>query len=108
MGDPAGISPELAAKLTVLDDITARCRLLVIGDLRVFSDGARVAGIAPDVTAVNREDDLRHHRGDVLFMDLGTLDPAQVTRGVASLAGGQFALANYKIALELARERKVA
>jgi 4-hydroxythreonine-4-phosphate dehydrogenase len=56
---------------------------------------------------VNREDDLRHHRGDVLFMDLGTLDPAQVTRGVASLAGGQFALANYKIALELARERRV-
>ena len=32
MGDPAGISPELTAKLTCLDEIRSRARLIVIGD----------------------------------------------------------------------------
>ena len=44
MGDPAGISPELTAKLVCLDDIRSRARLLVIGDRRVFDEGAPPVG----------------------------------------------------------------
>jgi len=36
MGDPAGISPELTAKLACLDEVRACARLIVIGDRRVF------------------------------------------------------------------------
>jgi 4-hydroxythreonine-4-phosphate dehydrogenase len=36
MGDPAGISPELTAKLVALDQVRSSARLLVIGDRRVF------------------------------------------------------------------------
>lgn len=104
MGDPAGISPELTAKLVALDDIRARGRLVVIGDRRVFDEGARVAGVRPELNTVELGADVRAAAGDALFIDLGHLDPAEVEQGTASLAGGRFALANYRHALELARD----
>ncbi|WGD48753.1 4-hydroxythreonine-4-phosphate dehydrogenase PdxA [Bradyrhizobium sp. CB1650] len=106
MGDPAGISPELTAKLVAQDDIRACCRLVVIGDRRIFDEGARVAGVTPELTAVEQGTDLRAAKGDALFVDLGHLDQAEVERGRASLAGGRFALANYRLALELGRDRR--
>jgi 4-hydroxythreonine-4-phosphate dehydrogenase len=107
MGDPAGISPELTAKLVGTDEIRARCRLVVIGDKRIFDQGARVAGVAPRLKTVEQGANFRGEEGDALFLDLGHLDPAEVERGVASLHGGQFALANYRHALELGRDDRV-
>ncbi|QOZ53412.1 4-hydroxythreonine-4-phosphate dehydrogenase PdxA [Bradyrhizobium sp. CCBAU 53338] len=107
MGDPAGISPELTAKLVAQDDIRARCRLVVIGDRRIFDEGAKVAGVSPHLTAAAQDADFDELPGDTLFLDLGHLDPARVERGVAGLAGGQFALANYKRALEFGRDGRV-
>jgi 4-hydroxythreonine-4-phosphate dehydrogenase len=52
MGEPAGISPELTARLLALDDIAARARLVVIGDRRVLDDGARVATVRLDLKNV--------------------------------------------------------
>jgi 4-hydroxythreonine-4-phosphate dehydrogenase len=107
MGDPAGISPELTAKLVMLDDIRARCRLIVIGDRRIFDQGAGVAGLSPQLRTVEQGADFRREDDDALFVDLGHLDPAEIERGVASLAGGRFALANYQHALELGRDGRV-
>lgn len=107
MGDPAGISPELTAKLVVQDDIRARGRIVVIGDRRIFDEGARVAGVQPDLKMVEQGADLRATQGDVLFADLRHLAPKDVESKTATLAGGQFALANYKHALELGRDGRV-
>jgi 4-hydroxythreonine-4-phosphate dehydrogenase len=107
MGDPAGISPELTAKLVAMDDIGARSRLVVIGDRRIFDEGARVAGVTPELKTVEQAADLRAVDGDTLFVDLGHLDSAKVERGAASLAGGKFALTNYRHALELGRDGRV-
>ncbi len=105
MGDPAGISPELTAKLVALDEVRARGRLVVIGDRRIFDEGARVAGVTPELTTVKPDADLRATAGETLFVDLGHLDPREVEPKTATLAGGKFALANYRHALELARDR---
>jgi 4-hydroxythreonine-4-phosphate dehydrogenase len=107
MGDPAGISPELTAKLVALDDIRANARLIVIGDRRVFDDGARVAGVKPLLKTVGSGAGLRADGDEPLFVDLAHLDPARIARGVASEAGGSFALANYRYALSLARDAQV-
>jgi 4-hydroxythreonine-4-phosphate dehydrogenase len=79
----------------------------VIGDRRIFDEGARVAGITPELQAVKPGAELRATEGETLFIDLGHLDPAEIERGTASLAGGRFALANYRHALELGRDRRV-
>lgn len=107
MGDPAGISPELTAKLVALDEIRNHARLVVIGDRRIFDEGARVAGVAPELTRVEQGADFRAAKGDALFVDHGHLDPKEVEPKTATLAGGQFALTNYRHALELARDGRV-
>lgn len=93
MGDPAGISPELTAKVVALDEVRKAARVIVIGDRRVFDEGARIAG-----TKIS----------DLEFQDLKHLDPATIERGVASKAGGASALANYRHALRMVADGKAS
>ncbi len=99
MGDPAGVSPELTAKLAALDEAHAAARLVIIGDKRVFDAGAVVAGTATAFTVIGAGDAIPPGAGPV-FIDLKHLDPATIKRGEATKAGGTFALANYRHALE--------
>jgi len=91
MGDPAGISPELTAKVVALNEVRDAARVVVIGDRRIFDDGARIAGIEiPDVE----------------FQDLKHQNPSTIKRGVAAKAGGESALANYRTALRMVADGK--
>ena len=91
MGDPAGISPELTAKVLALKEVREAARIVVVGDRRIYDDGARVAGLAasPDE-----------------FVDLKHADPAGIRCGVAVKAGGESALANYRHALRMVADGK--
>jgi 4-hydroxythreonine-4-phosphate dehydrogenase len=91
MGDPCGISPELTAKLVALDEVRKAARIVVIGDRRVFDEGAKVAGVKIS---------------DLEFQDLKHLDPSTIRRGVASKEGGASALANYRHALRMVADGK--
>jgi 4-hydroxythreonine-4-phosphate dehydrogenase len=104
MGDSAGISPELTAKVVELDEIGSGARLIVIGDRRVFDEGARIAGIKTGLRTVAMDANIEPNDGEPIFVDLGNLDPASISRGVATREGGQFALENYRHALSLARD----
>ncbi|HBK06697.1 MAG TPA: 4-hydroxythreonine-4-phosphate dehydrogenase [Acetobacteraceae bacterium] len=100
IGDPAGVGPELAAKLIADSQVRAAANLVVIGDARVLRRGAEVAGVAVDLPVVTSSDALRPDRS--VLMDLGHLDPATIKLGVAVKAGGQFALENFRTGLRLA------
>jgi 4-hydroxythreonine-4-phosphate dehydrogenase len=103
MGDPAGISPELAAKVHALDEVRQAARLVIVGDKRVFDRGGEVAGLSTDipVAAPGEETGIS---GDVVFVDLRHLDPDTVALGAATAEGGRFALANYRYALRMAAD----
>jgi 4-hydroxythreonine-4-phosphate dehydrogenase len=101
MGDPAGVSPELTAKLLALDEVRAAARIIVIGDRRVFDEGSKVAGVSPALRTVG-PDEPTPNAPEPIFVDLGHLDPATVRRGVAAREGGRFALTNYSNALQMA------
>ena len=103
MGDPAGISPELTAKLLALDDVREAARLVVIGDRRVLEDGARIANVALDVDVVAADAALPETSPRPLFVDLGHLDPKTIERGQVARAGGVYAKENYLSALALAK-----
>lgn len=99
MGDPAGISPELTARLLALDEIRAAARFVVFGDRRILDAGARTAGVTLDIEVGSEE----KAPGDrPVLIDLGNLDPAEVTPREATLAGGRFASENFRRALKLA------
>ena len=78
MGDPAGISPELTAKLLAVDEVAAKARLVVIGDRRVLDDGAKIARIKLDLMNVLPDANIAGGDGPPVFIDLGHLDPASV------------------------------
>ena len=44
MGDPAGIGPEITAKLFQDPDIFESCRPFVVGDVSMMKEGIRTAG----------------------------------------------------------------
>ena len=56
MGDPAGISPELLAKLLNQKDLLALAAVTVIGDRRVLALGEQAAGITLDIETVGASD----------------------------------------------------
>lgn len=107
MGDPAGISPELAARLLVSKRVHEAARLIVIGDRRILDDGAAVAGVSPELQSLSLTDISQQAQDGHAFIDLGSLAPAEVRKGVATLAGGRFAIENFRNALELGRDGKV-
>jgi 4-hydroxythreonine-4-phosphate dehydrogenase len=88
LGDGAGISAELAAKVLADPEVHAAAKIVVIGDRRMVEDGAVQAR-------------LESTPADGLFVDLGNQDPAGVTCGQASAQTGGAALENFAAALTI-------
>ena len=105
IGDPAGIGPELAAKLIADPEVREAASLLVVGDRRVLAQGAADGNVALDVETRGPDTDVTPGEKPVLI-DLGHLDPATIERGVAAAEGGRFALANFSTCLKLAAAGK--
>ena len=103
MGDPAGISPELTAKLLANDEVRAAARIVVFGDQRILAEGARIAGVSLDIAVVSPGETYAASQRPVL-VDLGHLAPETVKRGEATPEGGAFALENFRQALLMAKE----
>ncbi len=102
MGDPAGISSELAARLLSQEDVRAAAAIIVYGDRRVIEEGARVANVPLDLYVVSPDSALPGNPAKPVLVDLGNLDPAEVAMGEATPAGGAFATENFRQALRLA------
>jgi 4-hydroxythreonine-4-phosphate dehydrogenase len=104
MGDPAGISPELTAKLLADEEVRATARFVVFGDRRILDDGARIANVSLDITVVPAT--ASHGSYDAterpVLVNLCHLAPRDVKRGEATPEGGAFALENFRQALVMA------
>ncbi|WEX12000.1 4-hydroxythreonine-4-phosphate dehydrogenase PdxA [Chelativorans sp. AA-79] len=107
MGDPAGISPELTARLLALPELRGLCHFITIGDRRVLDEGAEIAGVSLDLETCRPADIPTAPSERPVFVDLEHLDPEEVRKGEASLAGGTFAIENFRTALLLAKEGRV-
>jgi len=103
IGDPAGVSPELTAKMLADPEVTAAALIIVLGDKRVLDRGAAIAGVTLDLTVVGPGDTLPLDSQRPVLVDLGHCDPATIETAVAQVAGGRAALENFKTALGLAK-----
>lgn len=102
IGDPAGISAELAAKALADAEIRAAAHLIVLGDKRLLDQGARIAGVDVSVDVVPPSAAIPRASTRPVFVDLQNCDPAGIERGVSQVVGGRSALENYRTALSLA------
>ncbi|MFC3123661.1 4-hydroxythreonine-4-phosphate dehydrogenase PdxA [Pseudoroseomonas globiformis] len=107
MGDAAGISPELTAKMLADEAVLAAAAITVIGDDRVLRQGAAIAGVAPRYTVAGPDGPPPRPGTEPVLIDLGHCDPAQVKLGEISDASGRFATENFRRALGMAAAGEV-
>lgn len=99
LGDPAGIGPELVAKLLSDETVRGAAEVLLIGDKREVEEGMRVAGCIFEYETVSSPRDLEFNHIPLLF-DVNGTDDAAFRRREASIAGGRYCLKTLKLALE--------
>lgn len=103
IGCPAGIAPELSARMLADPEIAALATIVVVGDRRVLERGAERAAVRLDVATVQKADDAKVLASPVV-LDLENADPHLIEVGQISEYAGQSALANFRTALDLARD----
>lgn len=90
LGDPAGIGPELIARLLAQRDLVAQANVVLVGDPWLWADGQRIAGLSVATTPVTSLSAVRG-RSDVAtpaFLAIDTVQPEQVHRARAEAPGG--------------------
>jgi 4-hydroxythreonine-4-phosphate dehydrogenase len=101
LGDPAGIGPELVAKLLSGEDLDRDAQTVVIGEPRVLARGQKIAGVALDVAPIDRLNG-SDRPGPVLLRG-PEIDPAEAPIGEATAAAGHYVLDTFRQALGLAQ-----
>ena len=103
-GEPAGIGPELVAKLLAEPGLTDLARIVLIGDRHVFEMGQRQAGVHWEMREVSTDAAERWWDGDgVPLLPMQTIDPEDVRLATVSEAGGRTSLRTLDRAVDLTR-----
>ncbi len=92
MGDPCGIGPEVVVKALADPRVYASCRPLVVGNAYAIEQAVRISGLS---LRVNQPGDLAAAGEDpsvVDLVDIGNLNPEDITVGQISPACGKAAM----------------
>lgn len=100
MGDPAGIGPEIIAKLIADQSIGDLCRLLVIGDAGVMHKQVRESGLSLEVRSSRTAADAEP--GKVNVLDLAVVDLKSHHWGRPDASSGNAVVAYVRKAVDLA------
>jgi 4-hydroxythreonine-4-phosphate dehydrogenase len=109
LGDPAGIGPELIARLVARTDLMAQANVVLVGDPWLWAEGQRVAAQAIATVPVYSLAHVRA-RTDVstpAFLAVNTVTPEQVHVGQAEAAGGRSVLKVLDHCMDAARNRDI-
>jgi 4-hydroxythreonine-4-phosphate dehydrogenase len=104
LGDPAGIGPELVAKLLAREDVAAQAAVVLVGDRWLWEEGQRIAGVAVPVAEIADLVQVREAGAAALplFLPMDTVRREAVCRGQADAAGGRSVLEVLDVCLDAA------
>ncbi|BDT69280.1 D-erythronate 4-phosphate dehydrogenase [Comamonadaceae bacterium OS-1] len=90
LGDPAGIGPELIARLLGQTDATAHANIVLVGDAWLWADGQKIASVEVATQAVHSFAEVRARADTSLpaWLPMDTVAAAQVQRSQAQAIGG--------------------
>lgn len=92
LGDPAGIGPELVAKLFAEPALFDGVHTVLVGDPWLWEEGQRVAGVSHSLPEVDDFAAVHDHTGPV-FLSVDTVEQGRVGYAEESAAGGASVLA---------------
>lgn len=105
LGDPAGIGPELIARLLARPDVTTQANVVLAGDPWLWAEGQRIAGVevatepVASFAAVRGRADTRRPA----FLALATVKREDVRPAVAAPAGGRSVLQALNACMDAAK-----
>ena len=96
-GEPAGIGPELIAKLLTQADVADHADIVLVGDRHIFELGQRQAGTEWPIREILVDDAEIWEKGDGYpLVPMETLTPEEVRPSEVTEAGGRASLRNPK------------
>ncbi len=109
LGDPAGIGPELIARLLAQPEVARRANVVLIGDPWLWQDGQRIAGVQVPTQPVPSLAAVRGRADTTLpaFLPVDTVDAAQVQRSQAQAVGGASVLRVLNLCMDAARTGEI-
>jgi len=109
LGDPAGIGPELIARLLAQPRTAEAANVVLVGDDWLWQEGQTIAGTALRLEPVRSLAAVRG-RADTsraAFLAVDTVQPGQVHRGQSEAAGGASVLAVLNRCLDAAKAGEI-
>lgn len=107
MGDPAGIGPEIAARVFAMKDLYLVCRPLLIGNAVIMESALAVAGVDLKIHPVKEVKEALFQSGTIDLLDLPVEHPESIEFGKISVVAGDIAFRSIVKAIELAMSGKV-
>jgi 4-hydroxythreonine-4-phosphate dehydrogenase len=90
LGDPAGIGPELIAKLASRKDLMSLANAVVIGDRWLWDEGLRIANVKLELTEIGTFADAASHNGPFpVLLPVDTVNRRDVKAAAACAASGK-------------------
>ena len=103
LGDPAGIGPEIVAKLLADATLRQQANILLIADRAEAEQGMRFAGVRFPYSVISSPDAFTEAAGDVpALYDFRGNTSGAFALGQSSEAGGRYCLDTLKVAISLA------
>src|ERR1700743_3154914 len=105
LGDPAGIGPELMAKLLARREVIEQARVVLVGDPWLWEEGQAIAGVSVPTRTVQGFEQVRAFPdGSPFFFSVESARPGDIARSTASVASGQSVLKVLEMCLDAASE----
>ena len=102
-GEPAGIGPELVARLLAEPDVAQAASILLVGDRHVFDLGRQQAGVDWTLRAADTGDPGEWLQGEgYALLATETIAPEEIRLAEVSEAGGRSSLRTLDTAVDLA------
>ncbi len=103
MGDPAGIGPEITVKALADPSLYKACRPLVVGDVTVMEEAARIVGREDiKIRAVTSVEEGMFVHGTIDVLDMKLVDMSRLKRGEVSVMAGEAAFRYVEKVIEMA------
>lgn len=102
MGDPAGIGPEIAAKVFAMPDLYLRCRPLLTGNSSILKKALNLVRAGLKINPVKSVKDAKFSHGIIDVFDIPVKNPESIEYGQISIAAGEVAFLSVRKAIDLA------
>jgi 4-hydroxythreonine-4-phosphate dehydrogenase len=107
LGDPAGIGPELVAKLCANPENLVDTSVLLVADRDEVEEGMRIAGVRFEYRLVNDPAEASPQAGEILLYNYRGESRGAFERAKVAANAGQYQLDTLKLSLDLAKRNVV-